>query len=289
MPTRKTLLMMTTAAAICTAPMLAFGQANTGGSSMQNSTTQTTPNQGGLTAPAARDSATTGREMGPSTGTGPVAPRPPQGQAQGQQNQGQNQGQAQQGSTTPGGDANLQSTGRNANPSGAATGTNLGTAGGTAAAPGAPADAAGRSGGPGPGQQSSPLGGTTSAPGTAAAPAQTGAAAGAATGATAASRPAESGAMTGGRRASRVIGASVYNEHNESIGEVEDIVLPQGGGQPMAVLSVGGFLGIGGRLIAVPYDRLQRSNDRDRWTIQGATRDSVRSMPEFTYPEERRG
>jgi sporulation protein YlmC with PRC-barrel domain len=268
MMTRKSWLQMTTAAAICALPVLAFGQANTGGSSQQPMTTQSTPQQGsGAGYPAARDAATVGREMGPGEANSPA---PGSGQGQGMQGQGR--------SVTN-------------NPSGGGTGTGLMTSGGTAAAPGAPPSATGQSGGPNAGQaaqgnatqnnagQRSDTGqrqGTqANAPGTAAGSP--------ATGATAGSMAVDSNAVRNARRASRVIGSAVYNESNESIGEVEDILIPQAGSQPVAVLSVGGFLGIGSRLIAVPYDRLQRSSDRDRWTLQGATRDSVRSMPEFRY------
>jgi len=94
--------------------------------------------------------------------------------------------------------------------------------------------------------------------------------------------------LQGGRRASRVIGSNIINEHNETIGEVEDLIVTQAGGQPVAVLSVGGFLGIGARLVAVPYERLQYNAESNRWVLPGATRDSLRSLPEFTYPEERR-
>jgi hypothetical protein len=87
-----------------------------------------------------------------------------------------------------------------------------------------------------------------------------------------------------------LIGANVVNEQNETIGEVEDLMITPGGGPPVAVLSVGGFLGIGARLVAVPYDRLQYNAERERWMLQGATRDSLQGLPEFSYPAEgRRG
>jgi sporulation protein YlmC with PRC-barrel domain len=92
--------------------------------------------------------------------------------------------------------------------------------------------------------------------------------------------------MRDGRRASRVIGAAVYNENNESVGEVDDIVLPaQGGGAPVvAVVSVGGFLGIGAKLIAVPYERLRMMGERNRWTLTGAaSREDLNRMPTFSY------
>ena len=90
--------------------------------------------------------------------------------------------------------------------------------------------------------------------------------------------------MRDARRASRVIGAAVYNENNESIGEVDDIVLLGNGGAPVAVVSVGGFLGIGAKLVAVPYDRLRTAGERNRWTLTGAaSRDDLQRLPTFSY------
>ncbi|TDH59622.1 PRC-barrel domain containing protein [Dankookia rubra] len=118
-----------------------------------------------------------------------------------------------------------------------------------------------------------------------------------------AARPAAAGATTGplavdsaavrsGRRASKLIGSSVYNENNESIGEVDDILLPAAGSGPVAVISVGGFLGIGAKLVAVPFDRLQAAGgSNNRWTLSGATKDSLGSLPTFNYDNsgEKRG
>ena len=90
--------------------------------------------------------------------------------------------------------------------------------------------------------------------------------------------------MRDARRASRVIGAAVYNESNESIGEVDDIVLPANGGPPVAIVSVGGFLGIGAKLVAVPYERLRAAGERNRWTLTGAaSRDDLNRLPTFSY------
>src|SRR5690349_10690435 len=101
----------------------------------------------------------------------------------------------------------------------------------------------------------------------------------------------DSAQLRNGRRASKVIGSAVYNENNESIGEVDDILIPPGGSGPIAVISVGGFLGIGAKLVAVPYERLQSAGGNNRWTLTGATKDSLGSLPTFTYENtaERRG
>jgi sporulation protein YlmC with PRC-barrel domain len=95
----------------------------------------------------------------------------------------------------------------------------------------------------------------------------------------------DSASMRDARRASRVIGAAVYNENNESVGEVDDIVLPANANAPVvAVVSVGGFLGIGAKLVAVPYERLRMNNERNRWTLTGAaSRDDLNRLPTFSY------
>lgn len=89
-------------------------------------------------------------------------------------------------------------------------------------------------------------------------------------------------------RASKVIGANVYNEQNESIGEVEDLVIPAGQGPMVAVVSVGGFLGIGDKLVSVPMNELRWNAERERWSLAGATKESLKNRPAFRY-EERRG
>ncbi|GGG31592.1 hypothetical protein GCM10010964_19430 [Caldovatus sediminis] len=91
-----------------------------------------------------------------------------------------------------------------------------------------------------------------------------------------------------GRRASKVIGSTVYGgSGNDSIGSVDDLIIPRGGGNPVAVLSVGGFLGIGAKLVAVPYERLQFDAERERWVLPGATRESLEALPIFAYDTDR--
>jgi sporulation protein YlmC with PRC-barrel domain len=89
-----------------------------------------------------------------------------------------------------------------------------------------------------------------------------------------------------GRRASKMIGAPVYNEAGESIGQVDDILIPRESGPPVAIISVGGFLGIGAKLVAVPYDNLRMGESR--WTLPGATKESLNALPGFSYDSTNR-
>lgn len=58
-------------------------------------------------------------------------------------------------------------------------------------------------------------------------------------------------------RASKINGLSVYNRDNQQLGTVDDVILSQNGQVESVVLSVGGFLGIGDHLVAVPFNQLQ--------------------------------
>jgi sporulation protein YlmC with PRC-barrel domain len=91
----------------------------------------------------------------------------------------------------------------------------------------------------------------------------------------------------GDARASKVIGSSVYNDNNQKVGTIDDIVIPKQGGQVEAVLSVGGFLGIGSKYVEVPYSQLKfgntKANSDNQVVLTGATKDSLMQMGSFNY------
>jgi hypothetical protein len=87
--------------------------------------------------------------------------------------------------------------------------------------------------------------------------------------------------LAAGYRASKVIGSSVVNGAEETIGEIEDLLVSPDGKQPYAVLSVGGFLGMGTRLVVVPYDTLTFSDKKVM--LPGGTKDGLKMLPEFKY------
>lgn len=62
---------------------------------------------------------------------------------------------------------------------------------------------------------------------------------------------------SGNWRASKVIGLNVYNANDESLGSINDLLMDKSGGIKAAVISVGGFLGVGSHLVAVPLDKVK--------------------------------
>jgi sporulation protein YlmC with PRC-barrel domain len=62
-------------------------------------------------------------------------------------------------------------------------------------------------------------------------------------------------------RASKMVGLSVYNDSNESIGSINDLLTDKSGNIKAVVIGVGGFLGIGEHLVAVPLDKVKFVNE----------------------------
>jgi PRC-barrel domain len=87
--------------------------------------------------------------------------------------------------------------------------------------------------------------------------------------------------LTTGYRTSKVVGSSVVNEANETVGTIDDLIVTPSEKVPFAVLSVGGFLGMGTKYVVVPYSSL---TVRDKKMIlPGATKESLKALPEFKY------
>jgi sporulation protein YlmC with PRC-barrel domain len=72
-------------------------------------------------------------------------------------------------------------------------------------------------------------------------------------------------------RASKLVGVNVYNDANEKIGDINDVILDKSGKVENVVLGVGGFLGMGEHYVAVAYDKLKWSNEPPRSTTATTT------------------
>src|ERR1700737_5143329 len=77
--------------------------------------------------------------------------------------------------------------------------------------------------------------------------------------------------LAAGYRSSKVVGSNVVNDANETIGKIDDLLVSRDGKQPYAVLSIGGFLGRGNRLVVAPYEPLKVAAKKGR--RRGGTRE----------------
>jgi hypothetical protein len=90
--------------------------------------------------------------------------------------------------------------------------------------------------------------------------------------------------VAAGYRASKVVGSSVVNDANETIGEIDDLLVTRDGKEPYVVLSVGGFLGMGTRMVVIRYDSLKFADNKI--VLPGGTKDGLKMLPAFQYSKE---
>jgi sporulation protein YlmC with PRC-barrel domain len=83
-------------------------------------------------------------------------------------------------------------------------------------------------------------------------------------------------------RASKLIGADVENGQGEDLGQIEDVVLdPQDGRVAYAVLSFGGFLGLGEKYFAIPWSALAAKAGDDDTLILNVDKEKLKNAPGF--------
>jgi sporulation protein YlmC with PRC-barrel domain len=136
----------------------------------------------------------------------------------------------------------------------------------------------------------------------------------------------DTSSFQGNWRASKLVGLSVYNEKNESVGSINDMLTDKNGKIVAVVIGVGGFLGVGEHLVAVPLDKVKFVDEPVAYTgtagtqgpggpktststtttgaattapaaakknpwypdhaVFSATKDQLKAMPEFKYSTE---
>jgi hypothetical protein len=84
-----------------------------------------------------------------------------------------------------------------------------------------------------------------------------------------------------GYRTSKVVGSAVVNEAGENIGTIDDLIVTPSDRIPFAVLSVGGFLGVGTKYVVVPASALEVKDKK--MLLRGGSKDSLKGLPAFTY------
>ncbi|CAB4942534.1 MULTISPECIES: PRC-barrel domain-containing protein [Methylobacteriaceae] len=83
---------------------------------------------------------------------------------------------------------------------------------------------------------------------------------------------------------SKLVGKNLYNNKNETIGEVEDLVIDNGKTVTGVVVSVGGFLGMGERYVLVdPSSIFLHKADGKLKAMVDTDKDALKNAPEFKY------
>jgi hypothetical protein len=94
--------------------------------------------------------------------------------------------------------------------------------------------------------------------------------------------------QSGDRLASRLIGLNIQNPADETIGEIYDIVQTDGNTIRAYIVSVGGFLGIGTRYVAIDPKAItfNRQDEKNWKAVMNTTKDQLRAAPEYKWQSE---
>jgi len=79
----------------------------------------------------------------------------------------------------------------------------------------------------------------------------------------------------------QVLGQAVFNDKNERIGAVDDIVIAPDKAISYAIIGAGGFLGVGRHDVAIPVSQLTQVDGK--FVLAGATKEALKAMPSFEY------
>jgi len=135
----------------------------------------------------------------------------------------------------------------------------------------------------------------------------------------------DTSSFKGNWRSSKLVGLNVYNDSNESLGSINDLLTDKSGNIKAVVIGVGGFLGVGEHLVAVAFDKVKFVDEPIAYTgassapapggtrpssttttgaattapaavkknpwypdhaMLSATKDQLKAMPEFKYSTE---
>jgi hypothetical protein len=88
-----------------------------------------------------------------------------------------------------------------------------------------------------------------------------------------------------GYRVSQLTGRDVINEQNEEIGEIDDFIIGRDR-VLFVILEVGGFLGMGAHLVALPATAIDLETVKGKIRIKQANRAQLSKMPEFNYGKD---
>jgi sporulation protein YlmC with PRC-barrel domain len=79
----------------------------------------------------------------------------------------------------------------------------------------------------------------------------------------------------------QIMGHDVYNDMNEKVGQVYDIIIAPDRAVSYAIIAAGGFLGIDKHDVAIPANQFKMQDGKI--VLPGATKNAIKAMPEFKY------
>ena len=83
----------------------------------------------------------------------------------------------------------------------------------------------------------------------------------------------------------QILGKPVYNEKNERVGAIADIIVTPERAVSYLIVGAGGFVGLGRHDVAIPVNQLQQQDGK--FVLPGATREAIKALPRFEYAKNK--
>jgi len=80
-----------------------------------------------------------------------------------------------------------------------------------------------------------------------------------------------------------VLGQAVYNDKDEKVGSVDDIIITPDKAVSYAIIGTGGFLGLAKHDVAIPVSQFKLVDNK--LVLPGATKEALKAIPEFQYAQ----
>jgi hypothetical protein len=82
----------------------------------------------------------------------------------------------------------------------------------------------------------------------------------------------------------QILGKTVFNENNEKVGRIDDLIVAPTGELSFVIVGAGGFVGVGRHDVAVPVQQMQLQDGK--FVLPGATKAAVKALPKFEYAKQ---
>ncbi len=79
----------------------------------------------------------------------------------------------------------------------------------------------------------------------------------------------------------QVLGKTVYNENNQKVGKIDDLIVAPDSAVSFAIIGAGGFAGMGRHDVLIPVQQIKLQDDK--FILPGATKEAIKALPKFEY------
>jgi len=79
----------------------------------------------------------------------------------------------------------------------------------------------------------------------------------------------------------QILGKIVYNENNQKVGKIDDLIVAPDSAVSFAIIGAGGFAGLGRHDVAIPVQQIKLQDNK--FVLPGATKEAIKALPKFEY------